>query len=267
MDSEIRKRQFLEESWIIKTRHEYGEYSSEARKEVFGNWFMWGASRFKEFYLNYLKDPKDNEKKKTFTESFEKRSSRLYEHEIYGVERFEEALAFLDSELLRTVDYDYQNAVRSFWGSDPFYSVPIEENGKKVMRIRYPDAALIQKRENQFSTVLTKYEQLCRKVLLSTSLVTKNNKQEKKLPAFTNEEKRLLDIGKKVKEGGKKGGEATRQVKQCDIRMKKCWALYDEMMNGKTKLPENEIKKVLKEKLRVSAKTINRYLEKRPLKK
>ena len=170
MDSEIRKRQFLEESWIIKTRHEYGEYSSEARKEVFGNWFMWGASRFIEFYLNYLKDPKDNEKKKTFTESFEKRSSRLYEHEIYGVERFEEALAFLDPELLRTVDYDYQNAVRSFWGSDPFYNVPIEENGKKVMRIRYPDAALIQKREKQFSYTLDKYKQLCQKALFPTEI-------------------------------------------------------------------------------------------------
>jgi AAA15 family ATPase/GTPase len=170
MNSEIGKYQFLEESWVLKTQHKYNEYSIESKKEIFGNFFMWGASRFIKFYFDYLKTPKNEEARKAFIESFEKRSSRLYENEIYGVERFEEALPFIDSKLWRIVEDDYNGACRSlaFFEEPAFFLCPVEENGKKIMKPWYPDIALMQKREKMFSCTLDKYEQLCRKALFPT---------------------------------------------------------------------------------------------------
>jgi hypothetical protein len=170
MNSEIGKYQFLEESWVLQTQHKYNEYSIESRKEIFGNFFMRGASRFIKFYFDYLKTPKNEEARKAFIESFEKRSSRLYENEIYGVERFEEALPFLNSNLWHTVKEDYLGACRVSLGEPAFFLIPVEENGKKVMKPWFPDAALIQKREKLFSCTLDKYEQLCRKVLFPTEI-------------------------------------------------------------------------------------------------
>jgi len=170
MNSETGKYQFLEESWVLKTQHKYNEYSIESKKEIFGNFFMWGASRFIKFYFDYLKTPKNEEARKAFIESFEKRSSRLYENEIYGVERFEEALPFIDSKLWRIVEDDYNGACRSlaFFEEPAFFLCPVEENGKKIMKPWYPDIALMQKREKMFSCTLDKYEQLCRKALFPT---------------------------------------------------------------------------------------------------
>lgn len=70
-------------------------------------------------------------------------------------------------------------------------------------------------------------------------------------------------IGKKVYEGGRKGGAATRALCEKERRKTECYRLFDKHMNEPHQLPQTEIKKLIAGELRVSTKTVTRYLKER----